>query len=282
MKIGCWNIRGFSKALKHKEVYRFLKENNIPVLGILETKLDEGRLFDIVSWKFKEWKVVHNFREYDGGRIVIFWNPLLTLVQVKERTPQAIQTSISCLISLKTFCVSFVYGLHSIVAQRSPWETLSRFGRRLNQPWLVLGDFNNADNDSFMGLVQQGWSLQVIGTKQFTLCQKLKTLKGPLKELNKKEYAHISSRAEATTKELKQQQTLLHDCATDQLNAKKNFIASLTKRDGPRTTSKEKIQDEFLSFYAGCSCLFAWGVDSVNAGLVYVKLGCRGYAREYL
>lgn len=34
-------------------------------------------------------------------------------------------------------------------------------------------------------------------------------------------------------------------------NAKRNFIASLTKRDGSRTTSKEEIQDEFLSFYVG-------------------------------
>lgn len=73
------------------------------VLGILELKLDEGRLFDIVSWNFKEWKVVHNFCEHDGGRIVILWNSLLASVQVMEKTPQTIQTSISCLISLKTF-----------------------------------------------------------------------------------------------------------------------------------------------------------------------------------
>ncbi|KAI5652303.1 hypothetical protein M9H77_29490 [Catharanthus roseus] len=32
-------------------------------------------------------------------------------------------------------------------------------------------------------------------------------------------------------------------------NEKRNFIASLTKRDGSRTISKEEIQDKFLSFY---------------------------------
>ncbi|KAI5662150.1 hypothetical protein M9H77_21473 [Catharanthus roseus] len=34
-------------------------------------------------------------------------------------------------------------------------------------------------------------------------------------------------------------------------NAKKNFIASLTKRDGSLATSKEEIQEEFLNFYVG-------------------------------
>ncbi|KAI5653645.1 hypothetical protein M9H77_30832 [Catharanthus roseus] len=78
----------------------------------------------------------------------------------------------------------------------------------------------------------------------------LKTLKGPLKELNNKDYTHISSRAEVARKKLKQQQALLQDYPTNQ-NAKKNFIASLTKRDGSLTTSKEEVQEEFLSFYVG-------------------------------
>ncbi|KAI5683343.1 hypothetical protein M9H77_04571 [Catharanthus roseus] len=79
--------------------------------------------------------------------------------------------------------------------------------------------------ECFLQLIftRQGRNTQFMETKQFTLCQKLKTLNGPLKELNKRDYA----------------------------NAKKNFIASFTKREGSLTTSKEEIQEEFLSFYVG-------------------------------
>ncbi|KAI5683249.1 hypothetical protein M9H77_04477 [Catharanthus roseus] len=63
MNIGWWNVRGFSKALKHKEVNRFLKDNNIAVFALLEMKLEEGKLFDIVTCKFKDWKFGSNLKQ---------------------------------------------------------------------------------------------------------------------------------------------------------------------------------------------------------------------------
>lgn len=47
----------------------------------------------------------------------------------------------------------------------------------------------------FASLVENHWNSFVSGTKQFILFSKLKSLKGPLKELNKKEFSHISERA---------------------------------------------------------------------------------------
>ncbi|KAI5667098.1 hypothetical protein M9H77_16951 [Catharanthus roseus] len=65
--------------------------------------------------------------------------------------------------------------------------------------------------------------------------------------LKKKDYAHISSRAEAARKELKQQ----HAPRLPYEPVIRNFITSLTKMNGSLTTSKEEIQEEFLSFYVG-------------------------------
>lgn len=49
------------KSRKYKEMGRLLKENKVAVFGLLETKLEDGRLFDIMKWKYLNWKVVHNF-----------------------------------------------------------------------------------------------------------------------------------------------------------------------------------------------------------------------------
>ncbi|KAI5666400.1 hypothetical protein M9H77_16253 [Catharanthus roseus] len=92
------------------------------------------------------------------------------------------------------------------------------------------------------------------GTKQYTLCYKLKKLKRSLKDLNKKHYGHISAKAEAAKSELKQKQEELHDNPhNEQLkekrNAKRNFIAALTKEDGSTTSSLEEVQEELIRFY---------------------------------
>ncbi|KAI5682801.1 hypothetical protein M9H77_04029 [Catharanthus roseus] len=44
------------------------------------------------------------------------------------------------------FCVSYVYGLHSIMARRPLWNSLNQFGLFGKQPWLLIGDFNSVLN----------------------------------------------------------------------------------------------------------------------------------------
>lgn len=124
MKIGWWNIRGFSKALKHKTVYSFLKDNGLAMFALLETKLDDGRLLEIVQLKFPQWRVLHNFDEHLGGRIVVFWNPVDLLVELVGADEQVLNTHVTCLVTKRKFFASFVYGKHSIVARRPLWDTL--------------------------------------------------------------------------------------------------------------------------------------------------------------
>ncbi|VFQ94140.1 unnamed protein product [Cuscuta campestris] len=50
-------------------------------------------------------------------------------------------------------------------------------------------------HEDFQGLVTQSWGTRVNGSKQFSLCSKLKRLKPPLKTLNKNAFGHISRRA---------------------------------------------------------------------------------------
>lgn len=68
-------MRGFSKALKHNEVYSFLKVNRVSIFALLEKKLDDERLFDIIRYKFSDWKVVHNIFLHHAGRIAVILGP---------------------------------------------------------------------------------------------------------------------------------------------------------------------------------------------------------------
>ena len=61
------------------------------------------------------------------------------------------------------------------------------------------------------------WSTQIHGSDMFRLCRKLKLLKEPLKDLNKKHVSHISSRVIAAKARLCDIQQQLHDNPTDSL-----------------------------------------------------------------
>lgn len=66
-------------------------------------------------------------------------------------------------------------------------------------------------HEDFRDLVLNCWNQEVLGTKQFSLCKKFKSLKGVLTELNDKHYGHISTRAEFATKSLELVRLELHD-----------------------------------------------------------------------
>lgn len=41
MTISSWNVRGLNKGLGQEEVNKFIRENNIEVLGLLETRVKQ-------------------------------------------------------------------------------------------------------------------------------------------------------------------------------------------------------------------------------------------------
>ena len=57
-------------------------------------------------------------------------------------------------------------------------------------------------HEDFQRIVSMVWDNQVYGSAMFRLCRKLKFLKEPLKELNKKHFSHITSRAAAAEVDL--------------------------------------------------------------------------------
>ena len=67
-----------------------------------------------------------------------------------------------------------------------------------------------ASHDQFMEIVSRNWSISIYGTTMYALCRKLKYLKGPLKELNKLHFSHISERVSRLETELDLYQIVLH------------------------------------------------------------------------
>ncbi|XP_059654589.1 uncharacterized protein LOC132301347 [Cornus florida] len=77
----------------------------------------------------------------------------------------------------------------------------------------------------FLSIVSQGWQLEVHGSKMFRVVQKLRALKGPLKQLNKKEFSDISARVQACREDLYSCQSNLDlNPMDDQLRSKEKEL----------------------------------------------------------
>ncbi|XP_073300490.1 uncharacterized protein [Primulina huaijiensis] len=105
--------RGFHKPLKQKSVQSLVNTHKIDVFGILESKMDENALHNLLRSRFPG---------------------------INE---QAIHVSIQCLLTNNMIYASFIYGFNIIVQRRSLWDDLKLIGANCTLSWLVLGDFNS-------------------------------------------------------------------------------------------------------------------------------------------
>ncbi|VFQ96415.1 unnamed protein product [Cuscuta campestris] len=124
-------------------------------------------------------------------------------------------------------------------------------------------------HETFQGLVLQYWQPPVLGSKQFSLCSKLKRLKHPLKSLNNNSFSHISNRAKEAKQAYSDVMKELMINPNDQAlldNAeikRKNAIPFLVKGDASKITSLKEVSDCFLEYY---TALFgnASNVEPIN------------------
>ncbi|KAK4397913.1 hypothetical protein Sango_1266800 [Sesamum angolense] len=142
MKIGFWNVMGLNRPLKQNGVAHLIKNNQLCLLGILETKLVATAIPKIIHRSFSGWCQANNFDAIVGGCILIIWNPAIIDLHPEDISPQVIHCRVTNKSSQLSFYISFTYGLYNVVNRRSMWEKLLELGQPLSMPWIILGDFN--------------------------------------------------------------------------------------------------------------------------------------------
>lgn len=143
MRIASWNVRGFSNHHTQIEVANLIKRQQLDVLGILETKLEELEdLHNIMEHQFAGWYGAHNFDHTPGGRIALLWNPRTVALQVLSIADQFIHYSIQCRTTQTLVQVSFVYGFYSVVARRYIWDGINSLGNSMEDRWICVCDYN--------------------------------------------------------------------------------------------------------------------------------------------
>lgn len=80
MRILVWNIGGFNKPLKQKELVKCVRRLNVSIICLVETRVREENVRKFKYGMFPNWKIIHNYSSHVLGRIWICWDPGITSV----------------------------------------------------------------------------------------------------------------------------------------------------------------------------------------------------------
>ncbi|CAO2816302.1 unnamed protein product [Amaranthus hypochondriacus] len=140
MIIASWNVRGMNSPIKIKEVRNFLVENNISVIGLMETKIKEPNAKKIQKKLGKNWNWTTNYNHHDKGRLWVGRRQDRCKMEICETHHQYIAIKITIFHMTESFHSVFVYGLHNVRDRREMWKGLENLN--YNSPCLFIGDYN--------------------------------------------------------------------------------------------------------------------------------------------
>ena len=139
-----WNIRGLNSHRRQVMTKAWINIHK-PLFGaFLETKILPTNTRRLVKAVPRGWKFFGNFGSYNTARIVVVWDPRVSVV-VYHESAQVVTCGFFLQQQNINLTVSFVYGFN-LPEERVPlWEDLVflHSSSPLNRsPWAVVGDFN--------------------------------------------------------------------------------------------------------------------------------------------
>ncbi|XP_058763491.1 uncharacterized protein LOC131636928 [Vicia villosa] len=138
-----WNVRGINKEARHRKVKSYLNKFNVPVVGLLETRVKQHNA-DRIRRKFgNKWMVADNYAHHENGRIWLMWNFQEIELRIVQLGEQYIHAEVSDLNHNTLYCLTVVYACNQLEKRKVLWNVMESLGTNNNHPWIAMGDFNN-------------------------------------------------------------------------------------------------------------------------------------------
>ncbi|XP_020249299.1 uncharacterized protein LOC109826691 [Asparagus officinalis] len=143
MNLPFWNVRGLNKSPKQHLVKQHIHQYHISFVALLETKIKEGKLPEIVKRIAANWRWFSNANSTGTARILMLWDPNILDLQISGFSAQHITCKV-CSTDGRLDCyISSIYGFNHMDMRKELWLDLHQIHQVIgNPPWLLSGDFN--------------------------------------------------------------------------------------------------------------------------------------------
>lgn len=135
LRFGCWNLRGLNDPLKQSEARKWVKNNNLSLVGLIEHKIKEPKAQKIVNIMFPHWHAANNFPQGPLGRILLCWDPLILAIQVLAQSSQFIHCDMHACDGTFDFVVTFIYVSNSYLERHVLWHDIQQL--HCVSPWIL-------------------------------------------------------------------------------------------------------------------------------------------------
>ncbi|XP_059306501.1 uncharacterized protein LOC132057943 [Lycium ferocissimum] len=142
VKVAGTTTGGMNAPNKQKEVKFLCSQENIALVGFVETKIKENIIEQVASRLFSDWGLITNLDQHLNERVLITWRPDYFEVTLKSSTAQAVTCEVVHTALQTTFLLTVVYAFNTREERRSLWSYLESVHRGVTQPWVLMGDFN--------------------------------------------------------------------------------------------------------------------------------------------
>lgn len=139
MIILSWNVRGFNKLQRRKDVLQLCESRKADFFGVLETKIKDANLRSYLSIFDENWHWIHSGKN-GKSRIIVFWRKNAVSVTSLELSDQFICCDFVIQSSSEVGRIIFVYGSNVDCERLTLWQSLLSLS--CSSPCLLVGDFN--------------------------------------------------------------------------------------------------------------------------------------------
>ncbi|XP_075088499.1 uncharacterized protein LOC142170480 [Nicotiana tabacum] len=137
-----WNVRGINKRYKQKELKQYLIDNQIRLVGLVETRVKENKAQSIATKVAPKWDRLTNYTEAINRRIWILWDAKSYEVQYIAKAAQLIHCQVTGKLNDMVCMLIVVYGFNTVDQRKTLWSQLEQMAPKIKMSWLICGYFN--------------------------------------------------------------------------------------------------------------------------------------------
>lgn len=138
-----WNLRGFNKVGKIKDISSILFRLQPEICILIETRVKLAKESVIRKKLSLHNSYVDNYSNHENGRIWVSWNSLTTQIEVNSSTDQYIHRRVNDPHGKLKFNMTVVYALISLNRRRQLWLDIEKLAVSDTEPWCIIGYYNN-------------------------------------------------------------------------------------------------------------------------------------------
>lgn len=135
-----WNCRGVGNPRTVRDLEALVRQHNPKLVFLSETMVSESRVKNL-RWRLGLKGCLAVDSKGRRGGVALFWDESIQ-VHLKSSNDRYIDVSVVDEPNATPWRATFVYGEPRVEDRHRMWEILQRLKTRSQEPWVVVGDFN--------------------------------------------------------------------------------------------------------------------------------------------